>query len=174
MIEEVYGNILDLEEGILVHGCNCLGVMGAGIAAAIKEKWPAVYQLYRHEHAANGLHLGQVIPVGHHDSPFGDALHEVGGMATVGTVPQKLIVVNAMTQYDVKKHRTDVPVDYDAVLACFAQIRLMALRTGLSVNFPLIGCGLGGGQWGRVAPMIAEGLGPKVTARLWRLPVPEV
>lgn len=30
------GNILDVREGIIVHGCNLKGVMGSGLALQIK------------------------------------------------------------------------------------------------------------------------------------------
>lgn len=38
MIHEHEGNLLHRERGILVHGCNAQGIMGAGIARVIKER----------------------------------------------------------------------------------------------------------------------------------------
>ena len=40
-------DILTVERGIIVHQVNCQGVMGSGIAKAIRNKWPVVYEDYR-------------------------------------------------------------------------------------------------------------------------------
>ena len=33
----------------LAHGCNCRGAMGAGIAVGFKERFPQMYQRYKHK-----------------------------------------------------------------------------------------------------------------------------
>lgn len=43
--------------GLIVHGCNAQGVMGSGVALAIRNKWPKVYQFY---HFMNDYVLGDV------------------------------------------------------------------------------------------------------------------
>ena len=44
---EIEGDLLDLfdtgEFEMIAHGCNCLNVMGAGIAKQIKERYPEAY-----------------------------------------------------------------------------------------------------------------------------------
>lgn len=45
-IEHINGNLLTEKCDIICHQVNCLGVMGAGIAAQIKEKWDNVFELY--------------------------------------------------------------------------------------------------------------------------------
>jgi O-acetyl-ADP-ribose deacetylase (regulator of RNase III) len=44
---EIKGNLLDLfdqgEFEIIAHGCNCQGMMGAGIASQIKQRYPLAY-----------------------------------------------------------------------------------------------------------------------------------
>ena len=40
------GDMLEIKQGILVHQVNCQGVMGAGIAKAIADKWPFVKEAY--------------------------------------------------------------------------------------------------------------------------------
>lgn len=37
----------------LVHQVNCLGVMGAGLAAEVKRRYPGVYKVYK-EHIGRG------------------------------------------------------------------------------------------------------------------------
>lgn len=39
-------DITTINNGIIVHGVNAQGVMGAGVAKAIKHKWPTVYYDY--------------------------------------------------------------------------------------------------------------------------------
>ena len=43
MIEIVNGDLLQSNLPLIAHQTNCLGVMGAGIAKAIKNKWNSVY-----------------------------------------------------------------------------------------------------------------------------------
>ena len=41
-VEHVKGNILDFpnNSNVIAHGCNTLGVMGAGLAVKIKDEYP--------------------------------------------------------------------------------------------------------------------------------------
>lgn len=43
MIKIVNGDLLQSNLSLIAHQTNCLGVMGAGIAKAIKNKWSIVY-----------------------------------------------------------------------------------------------------------------------------------
>lgn len=131
----IEGNLLEVTRGILVHGCNCRGVMGGGIALSVKNKWPYVYEVYERTHASMGLKLGSVLPV---------------------KVGEELYVVNAMTQDNLGT--SSIQVDYPAVRKCFAQVRILANATGLPVMYPLIGCGLAGGDWKVVSKIIMEEL----------------
>ena len=45
-MKEIYGNLLEIKEGIICHQVNCQGVMGAGIALQIKKKWSQVFEDY--------------------------------------------------------------------------------------------------------------------------------
>ena len=47
MIKIVDGDLLQANIPLIAHQTNCLGVMGAGIAKAIKNKWPDVYTQYK-------------------------------------------------------------------------------------------------------------------------------
>lgn len=42
----IYGDILDITEGIICQQVNCMGVMGSGLAKQIKYKYPRVYYEY--------------------------------------------------------------------------------------------------------------------------------
>lgn len=53
-IREIEGDALSSADRYLVHQTNCLGVMGAGIARQIREKWPKVYKDYKAYCIENG------------------------------------------------------------------------------------------------------------------------
>jgi O-acetyl-ADP-ribose deacetylase (regulator of RNase III) len=131
--------------GILVHGCNALGLMGAGVALAIRTTWPAAYQAYRQRFLAEGLMLGDVQFV---------------------RLADDLVVANAITQQSVARKPGDVMVDYDAVYACFRTVAVKARELQLPVHFPRIGAGLAGGDWNRIANIIDKALGD-IPGTLW-------
>lgn len=43
----ITGNLLYIDADIICQQVNCQGVMGAGLAKAIREKWPVVYSEYK-------------------------------------------------------------------------------------------------------------------------------
>lgn len=147
------GDLLSVERGILVHGCNSIGLMGAGLALAVKNKFPDAFKAYQQCHRSAKLRLGQIIPV------------RIGGL----TGDPKLFIVNAITQNGIAKYKGDVVVDYDAISTAFQDIYELATSTGLPVHFPLIGCGLAGGSWPLVSDIIEQELGPHIEKHLWVL-----
>lgn len=165
------GSLLDVTEGIIVHGCNCKGVMGSGIAGAIRRKWPEVYNSYRARFEIGGLHLGEIDVVA--GSYYKDLFLDIEGVTISDQLPPKLIVINAMTQDDMAGGPDDIVADYDAIEICFSWIRLIAESlvkgTILPVHFPLIGCGLANGDWNEVAPRIEKALGTEIKSHLWVL-----
>ena len=46
MIEYINGDLLKTDVDVIIHQCNCQGVMGSGIALQIKNKYPEVYEDY--------------------------------------------------------------------------------------------------------------------------------
>ena len=149
----IEGDILDVKEGIIVHGCNCQGVMGSGVAKAIRDKYPEVFTAYSKLWIQrSSLTLGQTqFCISEEYSgakPEGFEIWSVGN-----SLPKDLVIVNAMTQYGYGKTGEQF-VDYNAMKACFSMVRGFAEHTKLPVYFPLIGCGLGGGDWSEVCGII--------------------
>lgn len=130
------GDILSAERGIIVHGCNSQGVMGSGIAVQIKNKWPRCYEIYRDfcngEPDKKNL-LGSVVPYAVPDS--------------------ELVIVNAITQLNFGKDGKKY-VSYSAVLNAFKMVAESAKFSQLPVHYPLIGAGLGGGDWAVISEII--------------------
>jgi O-acetyl-ADP-ribose deacetylase (regulator of RNase III) len=147
-IETRFGNLLAVERGILVHGCNARGVMGAGIALQIKQHFPQAFEVYAQAHKTTGLKLGTI---------------------TWAEVAAQKIVVNAVTQDHYHHPNPEVVlVDYDSVERAFEAVRPLADRERLPVHFPLIGCGLARGKWQEIAPRIERALGPEIVKFLWQ------
>jgi len=118
---------------VIIQGCNCMCVMGAGIARQIRDTFPAAYTADRNTQAGDRSKLGNY---------------------TQARVAQGLIVVNAYTQYDFV--RFPPPVDYDAIREVFKRIKVDF--AGKKIGYPKIGAGLAGGDWDIIAAIIEEEL----------------
>lgn len=155
IIKEHQGNLLlQVKAGIIVHGCNTLGVMGAGFAESVKAMYPAVFDTYRNHYLKEGLKLGEVV--------------WARAIETEDKRPV-LVFANALTQDRLARRKGEKVVSEDAIRDAFVTIRKAAEKTGFPVHFPLIGCGLAGGVWAEIAPIIEESLGPTVERHLWRI-----
>lgn len=138
------GNILETDCRFILHGCNAKGVMGAGLAKVIRNKYPMAYQVYRDAFNKNGLTPGNSIWV------------------NCG----KHVIINGITQNGYG--RGGVFVDYDAVARVMQDIEAQhemaydymdnEIEPIKEVAMPLIGCGLAGGDWSRIVEIIEENL----------------
>ncbi len=50
------------------------------------------------------------------------------------------------------------PIRYEAVRSCLKSLAVEARRLEASVHMPRIGCGLAGGRWEEIEPIVAEEL----------------
>lgn len=141
MIEYRKGNLLDVTSGVIAHGVNCQGVMGSGVALAIRKKYPLVYKRYLgfckiedNESTSDLLGLVQYVPVDIQNNQ-----------------PAVLLVANCFTQdfYGSKGRH----VNYEAVAKCFSKLNEMSDEYG-QLNIPKIGAGLGGGDWNVIEAII--------------------
>lgn len=142
------GDILSVKEGIIVSGCNAQGIMGRGVARQIRDIYPSAYESYRDTYVAQGnkLYLGQVIYV---------------------SVTPALTIANAITQNNFGNDGK-LYVSYDAIKVCFDGIGALAYSLQEPVHYPMIGAGLGGGDWNIISSIINESL-KDVEHYLWKL-----
>ena len=135
MIEYRKGNLLDVTSGIIIHGCNSHGVMGSGVALAVKNKYPGAYELYRER------------CIDSNDDPY------LLGSVIVYMVNENLLVANMITQKDFGTHKRQV--NYGAIARGFDDLEEYYANTpGVEFHFPKIGAGLGGGDWEVIAELI--------------------
>lgn len=133
-----FGDILSVSEGIIVQGCNAQGVMGSGLAKAIRDKYPEVYEEYK-------IALADAPP---------DRKVLLGSAHVVQIKTQKkLLVVNGITQEFYGKDGRKY-VSYAAIQSVFAQVAIMAKGKQLEIHYPMIGAGLGGGDWSVISEII--------------------
>ena len=140
MIQQTNGDILANTNGIICHQVNCRGVMGAGLAKQIKEKYPKVFEWYKHYcESISPLHLlgyAQLVTIG----------KDKAGNST-------LAIANLFAQDNYG--RTGVYTDYKALEKCFVKVHDIAKEHKLTVYLPYgIGCGLAGGDWEKVEKLI--------------------
>jgi O-acetyl-ADP-ribose deacetylase (regulator of RNase III) len=55
-------------------------------------------------------------------------------------------------------HMAGPPLQYDALEICLTRVADFAKKYGFSVHMPRVGCGLGGGSWSKVEPIIERAL----------------
>ncbi|MFF2613628.1 macro domain-containing protein [Kitasatospora sp. NPDC058046] len=126
---------------VIVHVCNDLGGWGKGFVLALSRRWPepeAAYRRWHRERATNDFGLGAVQLV---------------------RVDPHVWVANLVGQRGIRTGRsTGVPVRYEAIDTGLDALGGHALRLGASVHMPRIGCGLAGGRWERVEPLVTARL----------------
>jgi O-acetyl-ADP-ribose deacetylase (regulator of RNase III) len=145
-IQTKIGNLMNVTEGHIVHGCNAQGVMGSGVALAVKRKFPDAYRIYMQHHTTTGLVLGRAYPV---------------------PIDRQLVVWNAITQEGFGSVTRNT--SYDAIVGCFEQINEAITNYGdylpTEVHIPMIGAARGGGNWEIIREIIEQTMDYPVT--LW-------
>ena len=145
-IKTQIGNLMHIKSGHIVHGCNAQGVMGSGVARAVRDTYPGAYEDYRKHFESTGLQLGAVYPY---------------------MVNPSLIIWNAITQgnygYGVRQ------VSYDAIQTCFQYVEDFLQGTDNAIpqeiHIPMIGAARGGGNWEIIREIIEQTMDYPVT--LW-------
>lgn len=125
---------------IIAHICNDLGGWGKGFVLAISHRWPEPESFYREWHrnrASNDFALGAT-----------SFVH----------VEEYIWVANMVAQRGMKVGSNGPPIRYDAVQACLATVANKAAELDASVHMPRIGCGLAGGRWDKIEPIIEKTL----------------
>ena len=65
-----------------------------------------------------------------------------------------LWVANLIGQHGIKRQDGIAPIRYDAIQQGLATVGSHAAENNAAVNMPRIGCGLAGGTWDRIEPII--------------------
>lgn len=139
MITETEGDATDPANGpgIIAHVCNDQGGWGRGFVTAVSRRWPNPERAYRRL------------------CHFGDPAL---GVTQLVQVEPAVWVANMIAQHGYRGPTNPVPLDYAALERCLAAVAGHAVRLEVPVHMPRIGCGLAGGTWDEVAPIIRRTL----------------
>lgn len=143
MITLTHGNIFSIGDPVeaLVNPVNCVGVMGAGLAFAFKQRYPAAYTAY-----AKACNEGKVVP------------------GRIFTFEDRGHVI---LHFPTKRHYRDRSRLDDIETGLVALVAEIQAREICSVAIPALGCGLGGLEWAAVRPRIETALvGPLTKVRV--------
>ncbi len=124
---------------IIAHICNDLGGWGKGFVVAISRRWPGPEKEYRRWHAEK--------------SPA----FELGAMQLVA-VSSTLAVANMIAQRGIRSTSDGPAIRYAALRTCLETLTDHAQRLRANVHMPRIGCGLAGGKWEQIEPIIKDTL----------------
>jgi len=139
---------------LIIHICNDTGGWGRGFVLALSKRWgrpEATYRRWYHDRDAVLDHEpGQIVMT--------SGRFKLGETQLVLVQPN-LAVVNMIAQAGTRTGSKGPPIRYDALAACLANVRGYAISFKASVHAPRIGCGLAGGKWECVEPLITKELG---------------
>ncbi len=144
-MKHVIGDLIKVaqqgEVDIIAHQCNCFCNMGKGIAPQIKQAFPQAYEADLATVKGDRTKLGTF---------------------SRGIYPRSIIegtvtVYNLYGQYDYRGGNRNT--DYTALKQSLEAMREQLLSDGLygvSIGIPLLGCGLGGGDWNVVSQIVDD------------------
>ena len=129
--------MLDSKFQVIAHQVNCQGVMGAGVAKAIKNKYPEVYDEY-YSYCQDNLK----------DDIFGTCL--------VIEADNGKIIANLFGQNEFGKGV--IQTNYKKLHSALNELKDYMIENGLiTLSFPyMIGCGLAGGDINIVQSLIRD------------------
>jgi O-acetyl-ADP-ribose deacetylase (regulator of RNase III) len=157
MLTTIDGNLLTMADNgdfdIICHGANCFHTMASGIAGQIVKKWPEVAAADKQTKYGTRSKLGTYSEVD-----------------VVGANGCSFTIINAYTQFRYGRGK-DI-FEYEAfetfLNRLFVKVYRMGaksdqpIKTPIRIGFPMIGCGLAGGDPDRVLASLnifAEDLG---------------
>jgi len=138
---------------ILVHICNDVGAWGKGFVVAVSQRWKEPERRFR------------AWARGTEPLPF------VLGKVQFVAVETNLEVANLIGQHGLRRRGGVPPICYDALAEGLTRVADRAIATGAEVHMPRIGCGLAGGRWEEIEPLLQETLIVRgIAVRVYDLP----
>lgn len=129
---------------IIVHCCNDIGVMGSGVAGALRKKWPTVgedYEDWHNDWIKKPFVLGQIQFV---------------------KVEEDIVVCNLIGQRGIGGETIDgefvPPVKYESLREGFLRVRgsIKKAPNSVSLHLPMLGSALAGGDWVSIYELIRD------------------
>lgn len=140
MVKVVEGNLLDMFDNgdfdVIAHGCNCLGVMGAGIALQIKNRYPMAFYHYIHLYETSGLNLGDAQKVKYTENGRFQEIYNLMTQYSIGIKP------NGEFPFDIIAYQNALEIMIKDIKSTYVECETYPVKVGI----PRIGSGLAGGD----------------------------
>ncbi|MDD5649398.1 MAG: macro domain-containing protein [Candidatus Nanoarchaeia archaeon] len=121
----------------IIHICNNLGGWGAGFVLAVTKRFgkgpESSYRLWFQ--SKEDFRLGQI---------------------QIVKVSEQISVVNMIAQRGFLDKDNQKPLDLRALKDCLKQVYLVTKKSNITIHMPRIGCGLAGGKWEEIEPVIQK------------------
>jgi O-acetyl-ADP-ribose deacetylase (regulator of RNase III) len=121
---------------VICHVCNDIGGWGKGFVLAISKRWPqpeTAYRAWYRDRNNNDFTLGA---------------------AQLVQVEPEIWVANMIGQHGVRHDRGKPPIRYEAIESALGRVAAEAKKLQATIHMPRIGCGLAGGTWDQIEPII--------------------
>ncbi|MDR4955134.1 macro domain-containing protein [Chryseobacterium sp. ES2] len=123
---------------IISHICNDIGGWGKGFVTTISKRWKQPEQAYREWFKSKeNFILGEIQMV---------------------QTEKDIWICNMIAQHNIITHSDIPPIRYNALEECLLKLSYEAQEQCASVHMPRIGCGLAGGKWEEIEPIIGRTL----------------
>jgi adenine-specific DNA methylase/O-acetyl-ADP-ribose deacetylase (regulator of RNase III) len=133
MLKFTSGDMFKTPADIRVNTVNCVGVMGAGVALAFKDKYPEMFKDYKEACDRGDIRPGK--------------LHV-----------WKNLIGDWVINFPTKRHWRDKSHYEDIEAGLIALRKFLNSNRGVSVALPALGCGHGGLDWTKVRGLIERHL----------------
>lgn len=162
-IKYVKGDLFTTDIKCIAHGCNTAGVMGSGVAAVVKKKFPDTYRQYAEyckprNFKAEGLETQA------------ERSADILGQSFYNQ-EKGVMILNMFTQGDWSRaFGTDMRyASYDAIDLCFREANeFIKNYEDKRLAIPMIGAGLGGGDWDVIEKIIEKST-PDIEVTVYQL-----
>ena len=121
---------------IIAHVCNDIGAWGRGFVLALSKVSPAPKRAFREWYR------------GRERNDFA-----LGAVQFVSVSPD-IEVANMIGQHGIRALQGVPPIRYDAIETALKTVSEKAQMENATVHLPRIGCGLAGGKWSEIEPLI--------------------
>jgi O-acetyl-ADP-ribose deacetylase (regulator of RNase III) len=149
---------------IIAHVCNDIGAWGRGFVLSLSKRWQKPEKQYRswfsqQENSLIDPELSSKLTIGY---PL-----ELGAVQYVRVELRDVseekceytYIANMIGQRGILDNDGLPPIRYDALEICLRDVASFAYNTSSSVHMPRIGCGLAGGKWQEIEPLIEKCFG---------------
>jgi hypothetical protein len=132
----------------IIHICNDIGMWGAGFTKSLSKQFPQAEELYKQRYSEN------------------DIKRKCLGAIQFVNISDEIKIINMIAQKGVRTSWNPIPIDYVALKECLIKVSMIQAYPEYypigdsdieySVHMPRIGCGLAGGSWDIIEPMIQK------------------